>query len=92
MLYSALDPGTDDDRMKGALWTLNTSAFGEPESILVYRLITHRTSLAKYAVGGKFLLVFILPSRFLSSNLADPTLAPEFLKRLFACQHREKVQ
>ncbi|PSR73165.1 hypothetical protein PHLCEN_2v10977 [Hermanssonia centrifuga] len=34
-LYKALDPGTDDDRMKGALWTLNTSAFakyamGEP--------------------------------------------------------------
>lgn len=27
-LYSALQPGTDDDRMKGALWTLNISSFG----------------------------------------------------------------
>lgn len=29
ILYSALEQGTDDDRMKGALWTLNTSPFGE---------------------------------------------------------------
>ncbi|PCH33392.1 ARM repeat-containing protein [Wolfiporia cocos MD-104 SS10] len=34
-LYKALEPGTDDDRMKGALWTLNSSlyakyAIGEP--------------------------------------------------------------
>ncbi|KZT06355.1 uncharacterized protein LAESUDRAFT_653878 [Laetiporus sulphureus 93-53] len=34
-LYKALEPGTEDDRMKGALWTLNCSAFakyaiGEP--------------------------------------------------------------
>jgi proteasome activator subunit 4 len=28
-LYKALQPGTDDDRMKGALWTLNISSFGE---------------------------------------------------------------
>jgi proteasome activator subunit 4 len=28
-LYKALQPGTDDDRMKGALWTLNISIFGE---------------------------------------------------------------
>lgn len=28
-LYAALQPGTDDDRMKGALWTLNISSFGE---------------------------------------------------------------
>lgn len=27
-LYKALQPGTDDDRMKGALWTLNISSFG----------------------------------------------------------------
>ncbi|KAG1867785.1 hypothetical protein DFJ58DRAFT_859984 [Suillus subalutaceus] len=26
-LYTALQPGTDDDRMKGALWTLNISSF-----------------------------------------------------------------
>ncbi|KAL7285721.1 hypothetical protein ACG7TL_000826 [Trametes sanguinea] len=34
-LYKALEPGTEDDRMKGALWTLNLSVFakyasGEP--------------------------------------------------------------
>ncbi|KAH9947692.1 hypothetical protein B0H21DRAFT_737636 [Amylocystis lapponica] len=34
-LYKALDPGTEDSRMKGALWTLNSSVFanyavGEP--------------------------------------------------------------
>ncbi|KAG1755021.1 uncharacterized protein EDB91DRAFT_1096855 [Suillus paluster] len=27
-LYKALQPGTDDDRMKGALWTLNIASFG----------------------------------------------------------------
>ncbi|KAF8640852.1 hypothetical protein AX17_000500 [Amanita inopinata Kibby_2008] len=29
ILYKALEPGTDDDRMKGALWTLNSSWFGK---------------------------------------------------------------
>ncbi|KAI0343952.1 hypothetical protein BDW22DRAFT_1355187 [Trametopsis cervina] len=53
LLYNALEPGTEDDRMKGALWTLNTASF------------------AKYAIS-------------------NPTLAPEFVKRLFACQHNEK--
>ncbi|KAL4243081.1 BLM10 family protein [Abortiporus biennis] len=53
VLYKALAPGTDDDRMKGALWTLNASVF------------------AKYAIG-------------------DLTLANEFVKHLFACQHNEK--
>ncbi|TFK30307.1 hypothetical protein FA15DRAFT_662249 [Coprinopsis marcescibilis] len=28
-LQSALDPGNDDDRMKGALWTINHSSFGK---------------------------------------------------------------
>ncbi|KAI0828367.1 hypothetical protein BC628DRAFT_1417934 [Trametes gibbosa] len=53
-LYQALEPGVEDDRMKGALWTLNLSVF------------------AKYAIG-------------------EPTLAREFLKRLFNCQHNEKA-
>jgi len=26
--YKALEPGTEDDRMKGALWTLNVPVFG----------------------------------------------------------------
>ncbi|TBU39582.1 hypothetical protein BD309DRAFT_1022044 [Dichomitus squalens] len=52
-LYKALEPGTEDDRMKGALWTLNMS------------------TLAKYAIG-------------------EPTLATEFIQKLFACQHNEK--
>ncbi|TRM60121.1 hypothetical protein BD626DRAFT_571905 [Schizophyllum amplum] len=29
VLFKALEPGTEDDRMKGALWTLNMSAFGK---------------------------------------------------------------
>ncbi|KAI0639143.1 hypothetical protein C8Q77DRAFT_1152142 [Trametes polyzona] len=53
-LYKSLEPGTEDDRMKGALWTLNLSVF------------------AKYAIG-------------------EPTLAIEFVKRLFSCQHNEKA-
>ncbi|KAF8898398.1 hypothetical protein BD779DRAFT_1607219 [Infundibulicybe gibba] len=28
-LYKSLEPGTDDDRMKGALWTLNSPPFGK---------------------------------------------------------------
>ena len=28
-LFKALTPGTDDDRMKGALWTINSSSFGK---------------------------------------------------------------
>ncbi|KAI0359128.1 hypothetical protein OH77DRAFT_1473765 [Trametes cingulata] len=28
-LYKALEPGTEDDRMKGALWTLNMSSFAK---------------------------------------------------------------
>ena len=34
-LYKALDPGVEDDRMKGALWTLNASAFGASARIAV---------------------------------------------------------
>ncbi|KAG5352050.1 hypothetical protein C0989_004042 [Termitomyces sp. Mn162] len=29
VLFKALDPGTDDDRMKGALWTLNLPSLGK---------------------------------------------------------------
>ena len=29
LLYSALEPGTDDDRMKGALWTLHSAWFSK---------------------------------------------------------------
>ncbi|KAF8203239.1 hypothetical protein BJ912DRAFT_842338 [Pholiota molesta] len=29
ILFSALKPGTDDDRMKGALWTMNSPSFGK---------------------------------------------------------------
>ncbi|EPQ60969.1 hypothetical protein GLOTRDRAFT_135553 [Gloeophyllum trabeum ATCC 11539] len=52
-LYKALDPGTEDDRMKGALWTLTSSIF------------------VKYAVS-------------------EPTLANQFISKVFACQHNEK--
>ncbi|KIY51373.1 hypothetical protein FISHEDRAFT_37518 [Fistulina hepatica ATCC 64428] len=53
ILYRALDVKTEDDRLKGALHTLNYASFG------------------KYAVG-------------------EPTLASEFIVRLFGCQHSEK--
>ncbi|KAF9472467.1 hypothetical protein BDN70DRAFT_886944 [Pholiota conissans] len=29
ILFNALKPGTDDDRMKGALWTINSPSFGK---------------------------------------------------------------
>lgn len=29
VLFKALEPGADDDRMKGALWTINYPAFGK---------------------------------------------------------------
>ena len=29
VLFDALKPGTEDDRMKGALWTLDLSSFGK---------------------------------------------------------------
>jgi len=29
VLFDALKPGVDDDRMKGALWTVNMSDFGK---------------------------------------------------------------
>ena len=29
VLFDALKPGTEDSRMKGALWTLNLSSFGK---------------------------------------------------------------
>lgn len=32
--YKALEPGTEDDRMKGALWTLNVPVFGMPSIYL----------------------------------------------------------
>nr|GAT49743.1 membrane protein [Mycena chlorophos] len=41
-LYKALEPGTDDDRMKGALWTLNLVSFGKyaaSELLLAPKLI-----------------------------------------------------
>ena len=34
MLYESLEPGTEDDRMKGALWTLNLSVFGELYTVM----------------------------------------------------------
>ncbi|KAK0456353.1 hypothetical protein EV421DRAFT_1699087 [Armillaria borealis] len=41
-LYKSLEPGTDDDRMKGALWTLNFPSFGRyaiSEPILAATLV-----------------------------------------------------
>ncbi len=35
LIYAALEPGTEDDRMKGALWTLNSSSFGERSRLVL---------------------------------------------------------
>lgn len=40
VLYKALQSGTDDDRMKGALWTLNISALGEHPKHGIFGLLT----------------------------------------------------
>jgi hypothetical protein len=52
MLYKALEPGTDDDRMKGALWLLNAPAFGTERPCLVCTVAYHPI-LAKYAISGE---------------------------------------
>ncbi|KAI0322289.1 hypothetical protein OF83DRAFT_1094493 [Amylostereum chailletii] len=52
-IYKNLEPGTEDDRMKGALWTLNSNTF------------------VKYA-------------------MAEFTLAPGLLSKIFGCQANEK--
>ena len=52
-LYKSLEPGTDDDRMKGALWTLNLSTLGMflSDSISSITHVPH--FVAKYAIGGE---------------------------------------
>lgn len=61
VLYKALDPGTEDDRMKGALWTLNYPSFGryaigEPKlaAILLPILLRcqHNEKVSKRATFG----------------------------------------
>ena len=47
--------GNDPDRMKGALWTMNTSAFGECGSVMAEALSLIYTHTAKYAVGGEII-------------------------------------
>ena len=50
--YKALEPGTEDDRMKGALWALNVPVFGM--SFLEFMQTSsypHRPT-AKYAISG----------------------------------------
>ena len=46
-LYTALEPDVDDDRMKGALWTLNSSAFGTLLSVRNFRVLHLHTYLEK---------------------------------------------
>jgi proteasome activator subunit 4 len=44
VLYKALEPGSDDDRMKGALWTLSRNSFGKyaaAEPTLATELFKH---------------------------------------------------
>jgi hypothetical protein len=49
--YKALEPGTEDDRMKGALWALNVPVFGVLFVDLARRL-SYPHPTAKYAISG----------------------------------------
>lgn len=53
ILYKALEPGNDDDRMKGALWTLNGDLFG---TLGITKLVVKLTIITagKYAARGKY--------------------------------------
>ena len=53
LIYAALEPGTEDDRMKGALWTLNSSSFGECGRIDIAPNTSNDVFLVKYAISGK---------------------------------------
>jgi hypothetical protein len=89
LIYAALEPGTEDDRMKGALWTLNSSVFGEYITSNKMSDITLKCFKVKYAMSGESLALSSYESRF--NSCLEPTLAPELLKKLFGCQANEKV-
>ena len=77
--------------MKGALWTLNISSFGMLRFCRSSVLLGTRhlfNLLGKYAVaGGPDCFVIGI----LSHSGAEPTLATELIRRLFGCEHNEKV-
>jgi hypothetical protein len=75
--------------MKGALWTLNSSVFGE--YITGKECLTWRWNgfKVKYAMSGELLVPTSYESR--SNSCLEPTLAPALLKKLFGCQANEKV-
>lgn len=55
-IYEALKPGTDDDRMKGALYLLNQSSFGKPSILLARVTFLHFYfgDVGRFAVSGMF--------------------------------------
>jgi hypothetical protein len=89
-LYKALDPGTDDDRMKGALWTLNVPCFCK------VHLPDCSISESEKHFQLNMLYLVKLNTNFIkglrSNSFLEPTLAPELAKKLFNCQHNEKVR
>jgi hypothetical protein len=87
VLYKALEAGSDDDRMKGALWTLNAPSFGMSWFCLSRNTPLIRPS-GKYAASGG---PHSFPEESLSHHGTEPTLATELVRRLFACEHNEKV-
>ncbi|KAH7923993.1 hypothetical protein BV22DRAFT_1196262 [Leucogyrophana mollusca] len=78
VLYKALQPGTDDDRMKGALWTLNSSAFGTCSSFA----LRCRADVSFRKIRNLWLVS--------QGRRLEPTLATEYISRLLACGHNEK--
>ena len=87
--YEALEPGTEDDRMKGALWALNVPVFG----VLSVRLkrtssyphTQQQNTLSPVRQSNSWLFYPDLPCS------TEPTLATDLAKHLFGCQHNEKV-
>lgn len=50
--YKALEPGTEDDRMKGALWALNVPVFGMSFLEFMQPSSHPHQPTAKYAISG----------------------------------------
>lgn len=92
-LYAALEPDVEDDRMKGALWTLNTTAFGARQLLLLHVLridiVFHVTRQRNTPLEVR--LTIVLVSQRSHTVSTEPTLTTQFVRKLFACQHNEKV-
>lgn len=104
-LYKALEPGTEDDRMKGALWTLNSNVFakyaiGDPTlaTELIQRLFdcqhNERPSIQEYvsALAETCLNSFGEPCYTMYQiDIPRVSRAVEDLKRLLQAGHESEL-